>query len=168
MILILIAIDPGSTESAYVELDEKYNIYEFDKVENNVLLEQLKNKSYDAFVIENIASYGMAVGREVFDTCIWIGRFWQAATAKTKDYIYRKDEKTNLCGTMKAKDSNIRVALIDRFATFDFKNGKGTKKDPDTFYGFKADIWAAMAIGVTYLDKKAGEKTENKNQIGNS
>lgn len=141
-------------------LDDKYKIYEFDKTENNVLLEKLKNETYETFAIENIASYGMAVGREVFDTCIWIGRFWQAANAKDKDYIYRKEEKINLCGTMKAKDANIRLALIDRFATFDFKNGKGTKKEPDTFYGFKADIWAAMAIGVTYLDKKAGEKTE--------
>lgn len=139
-------------------LDGDYNIHEFAKVKNEELLQKLKNETYDYFVIENIASYGMAVGREVFDTCIWIGRFWQAATAEVKDYIYRKEEKINLCGSMKAKDTNIRLALIDRFAKFDFKNGKGTKKNPDTFYGFRADIWAAMAVGVTYLDKLKEER----------
>ncbi|MSA02253.1 hypothetical protein GKG47_09405 [Lactonifactor sp. BIOML-A3] len=152
---MLIAIDPGSAETAYVILDDHYKIYGFDKVQNEVLLEKLRKETYDEFVIENIASYGMGVGREVFDTCIWIGRFWEVANAKVKDFIYRKDEKINLCGSMKAKDSNIRIALIDRFAKFDFKNGKGNKKNPDVFYGFKADIWAAMAVGVTYLDMKA-------------
>ena len=35
-----------------------------------------------------------------------------------------KEEKMNLCGSMKAKDSNIRQALIDRFGEV------GTKKNP--------------------------------------
>lgn len=99
-------------------------------------------------IIEMIASYGMAVGQTVFETCVWIGRFQEIADYKGKriKYIYRKDEKMNLCYSMKAKDSNIRQALIDRFGEV------GTKKNPGWFYGFKKDIWAAYAVGVTYCD----------------
>ena len=109
---------------------------------------------YDLLVIEMIASYGMPVGKEVFDTCVWIGQFKEIATMKNKkvEYIYRKDEKMNLCNSMKAKDSNIRQALIDRFGVV------GTKKNPGWFYGFKKDIWQAYAVGVTYLDKEKHER----------
>lgn len=77
-------------------------------------------------IIEMIASYGMAVGKEVFDTCVWIGRFKQIAESQDIEVecIYRKDEKINLCNSMKAKDSNIRQALIDRFGVV------GTKRNP--------------------------------------
>lgn len=156
---MIIAVDPGSTETAYVVLDEDYNIHEFDKIDNEVLLEKLKSEYFDEFVIEMVASYGMAVGKEVFETCVWIGRFTEASKSPIKSRVYRKDEKMDICGSMKAKDSNIRMALIDRFAKFDFKNGKGTKKEPDTFFGFHADTWAAMAVGVTYLDMKYTESS---------
>lgn len=81
---------------------------------------------FDKVIIEMIASYGMAVGKEVFDTCVWIGRFKQISESQDieVEYIYRKDEKINICNSMKAKDSNIRQALIDRFG------GVGTKKNP--------------------------------------
>lgn len=101
-----------------------------------------------------IASYGMAVGKTVFETCVWIGRFKEIADFKSVDveYIYRKDEKMNICHSMKAKDSNIRQALIDRFGIV------GTKKKPGWFYGFKKDIWQAYAVGITYLDFRKMEE----------
>lgn len=67
-------------------------------------------------------------------------------------YVYRKDEKMTLCGSMKAKDSNIKQELINRYAKHDFKSGKGTKNNPDTFYGVAKDVWQAIAVGVTYYE----------------
>ena len=143
----ILAIDPGNIESAYCVIeDETYKPVEFGKIGNEEILKKIEELEYDTLVVEKIASYGMAVGATVFDTCIWIGRFVQASK-KTHEYIYRKDEKMNLCNSMKAKDSNIRQALIDRFGEV------GVKKSPGFFYGFKKDIWAAFAVGVTYLDK---------------
>ena len=153
----ILAIDPGNIESAYVLMGEDYKPLEFGKVESEDVINIIENAGYgeiETLAIEMVASYGMAVGATVFETCVWIGRFIEAASrygiSITK--VYRKDVKMNLCGQTRAKDSNIRMALIDRFAQHDLKNGKGTKKDPDWFYGFKSDIWAAYAVGVTYFD----------------
>jgi hypothetical protein len=100
----------------------------------------------------------MAVGIEVFETCVWIGRYIELFNGHPVTRIYRKDVKINICESMKAKDSNIRQALIDRFAQHDMQNGKGTKKNPDWFFGFSKDIWQAYAVGVTYLDMKNRNK----------
>lgn len=153
---LLFAIDPGDIQSAFVIIDENYCVHQKEKWENQRVLEFMQGFSPTKLVIEMIASYGMPVGREVFDTCVWIGRFTQAAIARgiPVEYIFRHEEKLAICHSPNAGDANIRRALIDRFAQHDLKSGKGTKKKPDFFYGFKADIWAAFAVGVTFLDKE--------------
>ena len=143
---MIIAIDPGNIESAYCMMDIDLKPVEFGKVKNDDLLTMLEMSTYEhKTVIEMIASYGMPVGKEVFETCVWIGRFHQASFHPPA-YVYRKDVKMHICGNTRAKDANIRQALIDRFGPV------GTKKEKGHFYGFKSDIWAAYAVGITYLE----------------
>lgn len=146
---MILSIDAGSEESAYCLIDKKtYKPIEFGKVSNEQILMKIIELKYDNLILEMIASYGMPVGSSVFETCVWIGRFIQARKCPDWYYIYRKEEKMNLCHSMKAKDSNIRQALIDRFGEV------GTKKNQGWFYGFKNDVWAAYAVGITWLDKQ--------------
>lgn len=155
---MILAIDPANVESAYSLIDAvTYKPIEVGKINNFDLLKKIETLTYNALAIEMVASYGMAVGQTVFETCVWIGQFVATALYTDKNvsvnYIYRKDVKMNLCGSMRAKDSNIVQALIDRFAPYTSNKGKGTKKEQGWFYGFKNDIWQAYAVGVTYLDK---------------
>jgi len=140
---MILAIDPGNIDSAYALMDG-YTPVEFGKISNTEMREIISQNNTSIVVIERIASYGMSVGKEVFETCEWVGRFTELAGGAV--YVYRKDVKLNLCGTNKAKDSNIRQALIDRFGVV------GTKNNQGYFYGFKADVWSAYAVGMTYLD----------------
>lgn len=154
---MILAIDPGNIESGYAFIDkDALEPLEVGKIKNEELMEKM-GRGYEVkyVAIEMVACYGMAVGKSVFDTCVWIGRFVEQTKYCfdiTPQFIYRKDEKMNLCGSMKAKDSNIVQALIDRFAPYTSNKGKGTKKEPGWFYGFKKDIWQAYAVGVTYYD----------------
>lgn len=156
---VLLAIDPGTTESAYCFIDkETYKPIQADKIPNEKLLTMLIDQSPMCpgdLAIEMVASYGKPVGAEVFDTCVWIGRFIQAMdqTPVSIDYVYRMEERQTICHSGKASDANITQALIDRFAKGVSNRGKGTKKEPGWFYGFKKDIWQAYAVGVTYIDK---------------
>lgn len=147
---MILAIDPGNTKSAVV-------VYSTDGVPesgqiltNDEVLDRLhRGPLVGRVVIEMIASYGMAVGKEVFETCVWIGRFMQTAIDRGMfvHRVFRSEVKMHLCGSMRAKDANIRQALMDRFG------GKGTKKEPGKLYGFKADMFAALAVAVTWADK---------------
>jgi hypothetical protein len=88
----ILAIDPGNEESAYTVIDsETYRPVEFGKERNSRVLARAiaDGHKYDEAVIEMVASYGMPVGKEVFETCVWIGRFHQALDV-TVCHMYRK------------------------------------------------------------------------------
>lgn len=150
----VIAIDPGSEQSAYVMWDGK-EIISSNILSNKGMLDFLlwDIKQVCPLVIEQVRSYGMPVGATIFDTVFWSGRFYQAWAGKAHQ-MPRMEVKQHICHNSRAKDSNIIQALIDRFAYGQRNRGKGTKAAPGFFYGFKADMWQSMALAVTFWDKK--------------
>lgn len=154
------AIDPGTRQSAYCIIDaDTLQPLRFGILPNAQLMEELGQIHFckgDTACIEMLQSYGNLIGRDVLETAVWIGRFFEGLKRQLGDdpqLVYRMEEKMHICHDSRAKDSNIRRALIDRFCDHDFRTGRGTLADPDWFYGFKADIWAAYAVGLTYIEK---------------
>ncbi|WP_206050819.1 hypothetical protein [Nocardioides speluncae] len=155
----ILAIDPGNTESAYALIGPECRPLYHEKIPNDELLRGLQRAAIgtaaDHVAIEMIASYGMPVGADVFETCVWIGRFAEAIEHRTgiaPDLIKRHPVKLHHCHSSKAKDSNITRALVDRFAHGQPNYGKGTKAAPGWFHGFKEDVWQAYALAVYVAD----------------
>ena len=144
----ILAIDPGNEQSAYI-------FYINDKIGEKAIARnaEVLQTVYDIspqceVVIEMIAGYGMPVGKTVFDTCLWIGRFVEAAESRfiRTHLVYRKDIKLHFCGSTRAKDGNIRQALIDKLGP------QGTKKNPGPTYGISKDIWSALAVAIYFRE----------------
>ncbi len=170
----ILGIDPGSEQSAWVLYDSSTNSVLAHRIQQNEsFLLTLKHwcENYclpDAVAIEMVASYGMPVGKSVFETCVWIGRFVQIADDYTlglrTTLIYRLDVKMTLCHDSRAKDSNIRQAVLDLFPTTG--GGAipqvGTKQQPGPLYGVSKDIWSALAVALTCAkkDQTATVKTQ--------
>jgi hypothetical protein len=134
----VLAIDPGTAQSAFVLWDADQKEIQDKGILPNIEMVNyiIAAKNYD-LVIEMVASYGMPIGKEVFETCVWIGRFYQASPCPVH-LLCRREVKMFLCGNMRAKDSNIRQALLDML-------GK------DVCKGVSKDVWAALAVAVTYV-----------------
>lgn len=149
----ILAIDPGTTESGYV-LYQGGRVHESGVLANAEMLVRVQQWPAPRLAIEMIASYGMAVGREVFETCVWIGRFQQAwRDPDAVELVYRKDVKLHLCGTSRAKDANIRQALLDLYPRTG--GGRtpqiGTKAQPGPLYGVSSHAWPALGVALTAL-----------------
>ena len=151
--MTVIGIDPGPKLSAYVawngNLVERHGI-----VDNEEFLTEFCFFPGDVTAIEQIASFGMPVGQEVFETVHWAGRFhqWALQSGKRVLRIKRHEVKAHLCRDSKARDSNVRQALLDRCGP------QGTKKSQGPTYGLRKDEWSALAIAVTAHDRLKGEK----------
>lgn len=106
--------------------------------------------------LEMVASYGMSVGKDIFETVRWIGRLQQAyRDPEAVMLIYRRDVKMHLCGSAKAKDGNIRQALLDLFpATGGGKTPQvGIKSKPGPLFGVSTHAWAALGVAITATDR---------------
>ena len=149
--MVVLAIDPGPTESAYVMWSGD-QVLAYAKVRNDNLVLLLLNppREVEQAVIEKVASFGMPVGAEVFETVYWSGVFAHAFGLARVDRITRNEIKNHLCHSSRAKDGNIRQALIDRFGG---PAAIGKKASPGPLYGLAGDTWSALAVAVTWWDK---------------
>jgi len=158
----ILAIDPGPTTSGVVIIEgETWPPRIIDtvaKMPNGDVRAQI-HFHYGPVVIERFACMGMAVGEETLEAVHWGGRFHEQAHIAGCDVtrIKRHEVKMALCGNTRAKDANIRQAIIDLYGGPDAIKGpkKPTKKDPGReagpLHGVAADAWAALSVGLTYL-----------------
>lgn len=173
--MLILAIDPAPAYDSYCIIDTddyfclecgKVNVESFRRIMNTRL-------EFDKVVIEGMSSYHAAVGETTFDTCYEIGRLMEIAertpivdsetgglTVRPADLIKRRDVKRLLHLPSNTNDAGVIQYLTHRFAAGEPNFGKGTKSRPSWFYGFKADIWQAYALGVAYIDREGFEHCE--------
>ena len=179
----LLAIDGGTNESACLLMQDDTEVVMgiewFSILPNIEVLDIIRNNPA-LVVIEDVTHMGMPVGRDVFETVRWTGRFEQTALDKEGKVIYipRTHVKLNVCGTARAKDPHVRQALIDRYGgdsvaiggkkctTCKGKtwigrnhdkcvecNATGWKQKKGALYGVSSHVWSALAVAVTYIDQ---------------
>jgi hypothetical protein len=149
---LILGIDPGTTHSGFCLWDGE-RVVEKGWVENTDLRAMLcwdrLLADHPIVAIEMIASQGMAVGKETFETVVWIGRFLERCVSLSIGAwrITRHEIKIHICGSARAKDPNIRQALIDRLGPV------GTKKAPGPLYGVSGHVWPALAVAIVAQDR---------------
>lgn len=150
---MIIGIDPGTESSAYVLWDGN-RIHSKDILRNEELLELIDELwPYCQAAIEDFQCFGMAVGREVFTTVFWAGRFAERFHVRgmTFEKVYRSTIKNHFCHSARAKDANVRQALIDRFGP------PGKKASKGVLYGVSKHAWSALAVAVYAHDKTTAQ-----------
>ena len=154
----LLCIDPGTTHSGVVIFDGENVTHCWPERDNEDLVSAIGmyDRIADRMAIEMVACYGMPVGKETFETCVWIGRFIERFRGPY-DKIFRKDVKLTLCNSMRAKDANVRRAILDRFpATGGGKTPQiGIKPKPGPLYGVKSHAISALAVGITWFEQNS-------------
>ena len=148
----ILGIDPGTDKTALVIFDGKeilrHEILENEEMRSLLaeILPAFKGKVW----CEVVKSYGMAVGASVFKTCQAIGRFEQISEEHGHWFheVGRLAVKTHLCKSARAKDANVRQALIDLVGE------QGKKAAPGPTYGIKSHTWAALAVAVYGYDQQ--------------
>lgn len=159
---VVLAIDPGPETSTYLVWDGK-QILEKGTVRNLELMAFLdfddtshtfQTKSIIYIAIEMVESWGMPMGNDTIETAYWVGIFGRTIGLRLFRRFTSSDIRLHLCGTKKAKPSNLKTAIINRVDPMRKfgKYAKGTKKNPGPFFGVADHDWAALGLAVTYWE----------------
>ena len=147
---MILSIDPGSTQSAYVVYEPKTKTVKEHAIVPNEKMRSILNgimgRTGTTLVIEYMRPRGMPMSAESMDTMFELGRMvehWFGEWVK----MDRMTVKMALCGKAFANDANIRAALIDMFG------GKQETKKGGKLYKVKGDEWSALALAVTHSMK---------------
>lgn len=144
----VLGIDPGTTESGYALIDERYTVLDAGKIDSALIDHLIRTSKPSAVSCESIQAYGMAVGREVFETCYWIGEYRQVCKSlPVPFFLYPRPEYARaIAGVQKVTDSVLRQSLLLRFGS-DLKGGPLFKLRGDS------DRKSAFAVAVYHIDK---------------
>lgn len=165
----VLAIDPAPIESAYVLLDPiSLKLHQFGMMKNTELISR-KDLGFQhinsippiELAIERVRGMGQIAGNSLFETSEWVGMFYQAFTGEEKRMIARYEIKCHLCGSVTARDSDVRRKVIEHYQ-LNYQGvlggGKipviGTIKKPGPLYGVTKDVWQALGVALTYLDQR--------------
>ena len=148
----VLALDPGPEWSGFVYIGRGIVDNAASSFSNETLMCVVDTSVLhdEPVICESVECYGMAVGKSVFQTCYTIGRIMQVAGDRFV-LMTRREVKLHLCNSARAKDANIRQALLDRWGG---KSAVGTQKNPGPLYGIKSHAWSALALAVTWWETR--------------
>lgn len=151
---MIIAIDPGCSESGVVIYNPYFNRIEFAEhsVENNTVLDLFTQWKIDTVLIEKPVGYSNA--NTVSDTIFWTGRLFQKAASlflniqqftRSRIVGYYINKKTKIffpeITEMKSADTKIKHIMKQVKMKFELEGG----------VEFAQDSWQAFALLYYYL-----------------
>ncbi len=155
----ILAIDPGAKASTWLHYDSNPpEVLSFALTEpNSAVLRTLAEWSPVAgtpLVLETMCCMGQRVGRDTFQTAIWIGRFEQVWHGRGGVFheVERPDIKRKLCHDRRGTPTMVRHALSHYFGHDTPREAKGTVKKPGPLFGVKEHIWSALAVAVFFAE----------------
>lgn len=179
--MIILALDPGNTKTAWVLYDGGTPVtwgYHANEVVRRMLA-RYRATTLPILAVEYMRPRGMLMSQEAMDTMFELGRMVEAWRREWKP-VGRLQAKLHICGSPKANDANIRAALIDRYGgpraiaparkcpTCKGRGavgrgkvrlkcgdcgGTGKGAPAGMLHGMAGDVWAALAIAITAEEK---------------
>lgn len=162
---VLWAIDVGPVVSHLVVYDyrRKKVLQVAADIQNETLVNDLALHSSRAeldgrplpVVVETIEPRGQALGHDLVNTILWVGRFREASRGALLG-------RSKVCKHLVGKDRNdsaIRQVLIDKLGPPRItavevgpKGGRKKVSSPGPTAGVSGDLWQALALAVTYAE----------------